>query len=167
MTASQETTATPINGHSLLWSVIALLTFILIAVAGYNYSPQQSTAIIATAPLNPDCLINEGPCSAKLEKYGDVTLNIEPRPLIATTPMQVSIQTRGMEAREVEINFRGESMNMGLNQFRLLDQGNGKFIAQAILPVCVRSSMFWIADVMVRTPQGTVVFPFRLETVHP
>lgn len=167
MANEREANTLQTRDRSLLWSVLALLVFVVIAVAGYNYSAARHDTIIATAPLDSECLINLTPCSNKLPEGGSVTLNIEPRPLVATTPMRVSVQTNGLPANSIEINFRGESMNMGLNQYRLLDQGTGLFTAQVTLPVCVRNSMFWIAEVMVSTPEGTMVFPFRLETIHP
>lgn len=154
------------QGHPLIWSVIALLFLALIATFGYKYNNTKIGTVIATAPLDAQCLLNERSCSSTLQN-AQATLQIGPSPIVATIPMQVTLQTQGIDAKGVEIHFQGESMNMGLNQFRMNAQGGGRFTVEAILPVCVRNSMMWIAEVLVTTSQGTLVFPFRFESRHP
>ena len=155
------------GGHPLLWSITALLLFALLAVAGYKYREMAAQSIIASAPLDPACLLNSGSCHATLPGGGGATFAIAPQPIIAATPMQLTLQLEGIEGKQVEVHFRGESMNMGLSQFILTRQSANQFGGEAILPVCVRDSMFWIADVLVSTPRGRVVFPFRFESRHP
>ncbi|MEN8168703.1 MAG: hypothetical protein ABFS08_00590 [Pseudomonadota bacterium] len=155
------------EGHPLLWSITALLLLVLIAVAGYKYREHIRSTVIATAPLDSNCMLNIEPCTATLSNGSSATLAIAPHPIVAATPMQLSLQLNGIAAQDVEIHFRGESMNMGLSQFILTHQSGGNFAGEAILPVCVRNSMIWIADVLVATPQGKLAFPFRFETIHP
>ena len=155
------------DGHPLLWSVTALLLIALIAVAGYKYREHIRGTIIATAPLDSTCLLNTQRCTATLPGGSSASLAITPHPIVAATPMQLSLTLEGIEADDVEIHFRGESMNMGLSQFILTHETGGEFSGEAVLPVCVRNSMMWIADVLVATPQGKVAFPFRFETIHP
>ncbi len=153
--------------HSLLWSVAALLLIALIAVTGYKYREHIRSTIIASAPLDSTCMLNTQRCSTTLPGGSSASLDITPHPIVAATPMQLSLTLEGIEAEKVEIHFRGESMNMGLSQFILTHQGGGEFSGEAVLPVCVRNSMIWIADVLVATPQGKIAFPFRFETIHP
>lgn len=167
MTSDTDQPAKGESGHPLLWSAVALLAFVLIAVVGYKYNSMRSSSVIATAALDPDCMLNHGACSASLADGASVTIAIEPRPIIAASPLHISLQTQGMEATGVVVDFRGESMNMGLNQFRMEPQESGHFRVEAVLPVCVRNSMLWIAEVQVATPRGLLIFPFRLESVHP
>ena len=155
------------DGHPLLWSVTALLLIALIAVAGYKYREHIRGTIIATAPLDSTCLLNTQRCTATLPGGSSASLAITPHPIVAATPMQLSLTLEGIETDNVEIHFRGESMNMGLSQFILTHNTGGEFSGEAVLPVCVRNSMMWIADVLVATPQGKVTFPFRFETIHP
>lgn len=155
------------GGHPLLWIITAILLFALIAVAGYKYREHARSTVIATAPLDPGCLLNTRRCTAALPNGSSASLAIAPHPIVVATPMQLSLSLEGIEARQVEIHFRGEEMDMGLSQYILTQQGGGEFSGEAILPVCVRNSMFWIADVLVVTPQGKFIFPFRFETVHP
>ncbi len=155
------------GGHPLLWTITALLLIALIAVAGYKYLEHIRGTVIATAPLDMECLLNTERCTATLPSGKSASLAITPHPIVAATPMQLSLSLEGIETDKVEIHFRGESMNMGLSQFILVAQGKGEFTGEAVLPVCVRNSMFWIADVLVATPQGILVFPFRFETIHP
>jgi hypothetical protein len=169
MTMSDATAEHKTNeeGHPLLWSAVALLLLGLIAVAGYKYREMTLGTLIATAPLDTTCLLNDGRCSATLPGGATASFAITPQPIVATTPLQLSLQLEGLTANSVEVHFRGESMNMGLSQFTLTPQAAGSFGGEAILPVCVRNSMIWIADVLVATPQGRVAFPFRFESVHP
>jgi hypothetical protein len=167
MSNETESSVTTEGGHPLLWSIAAILLLTLIAVIGSEYRERANSAIVATAPLDSTCLLNSGKCIAILPNGGSASFVIAPNPIIATTPMQLSLTLEGIEARNVEVHFRGESMNMGLNQFTLTHQAGGDFSGEAILPVCVRNTMMWIADVQVATPQGKVVFPFRFETRHP
>lgn len=155
------------DGHPLLWSVVALLLLLLIGVAGYKYRQVTSATLIATAPLDTRCLLNAGPCTAALPGGHRARFAITPHPITATTPLQLSLQLEGVEANGVEVHFRGESMDMGLSQFVLAPQGDQRFGGEAILPVCVRNSMMWIADVLVATPQGRIAFPFRFESHRP
>lgn len=155
------------DGHPLLWSITALLLIALIAVAGYKYREHIRGTIIATAVLDSTCMLNTQRCTATLPGSSSASLAITPHPIVAATPMQLSLTLEGIEAENVEVHFRGESMNMGLSQFILTHKTGGEFSGEAVLPVCVRNSMIWIADVLVATPQGKVAFPFRFETIHP
>jgi hypothetical protein len=167
MSSPTENPLTTESGHPLLWSIVALLLLVLIAVAGYKYRQMTLDNLVATASLDASCMLNTGQCSASLPDGRTASFAITPQPIVATTPLQLSLQLEGIEARGVEVHFRGETMNMGLNQFILTPQGEGRFGAEAILPVCVRNSMVWIADVLVATPQGRLAFPFRFESVRP
>jgi hypothetical protein len=155
------------EGHPILWSAVALLVLLLISVAGYKYREMALGTLIATAPLDTTCLLNNGRCRTTLPGGATASFAISPQPIVATTPLQLSLQLEGLKAINVEVHFRGESMNMGLSQFTLTPQSGGGFGGEAILPVCVRNSMMWIADVLVATPQGRVAFPFRFESIHP
>lgn len=167
MSDTTEKKETNQDGHPLLWTIAALLLLVLIAVAGYKYRQMASGNLIATAPLDTTCLLDAGSCTASLPTGASASFAITPHPIVATTPLQLSLQLKGIEARSVEVHFSGESMNMGLSQFTLTPQAEGTFSGEAILPVCVRNSMMWIADVLVTTPQGRVAFPFRFESRHP
>ncbi len=155
------------QGHPLIWTITALLLLVLIAVGGYKYREHLRNSIVATATLDLDCLLNKRQCTTSLEDGSSMTIAISPQPIVAATPLQVTLQIEGLEAESVEIHFRGESMNMGLNQFILAEQPDGGYGGEVILPVCVRNSMMWIADVLVATPQGKLAFPFRFESLHP
>ncbi len=167
MNSESDTVDASEGGFPLLWSITALLVLVLIAVAGYKYREQMRSTIIATAPLDTKCMLNTGRCTATLTNGNRASLSISPQPIVAATPMQLSLSLEGIEAEGVEIHFRGESMNMGLSQFILTHQAGGEYHGEAVLPVCVRNSMIWIADVLVATPQGKIAFPFRFESIHP
>ena len=166
MTTDISTVDSNERGFPLIWTITALLVLVVIAVAGYKYREQMRNTVIATASMDKQCMVNLSPCTASLSN-ASAHLTISPQPIVATRPMQVSLQLEGLEAERVEIHFRGESMNMGLSQFTLVQQAGGSYSGEAILPVCVRNSMIWIADVLATTPNGKIAFPFRFESFHP
>lgn len=167
MSLETESHEAKTDGHPLIWSITAILFIALLAAAGYKYREHMQGTTIATAPLDQHCMLNMQQCTSRLPDGGGASLTIAPHPIVAATPMQVSLQLEGLEAQGVEIHFRGESMNMGINQFILTHNSAGNYSGEVILPVCVRSSMIWIADVVVATPKRKIVFPFRFESIHP
>lgn len=157
------------QGHPLIWSIAALCLLVAIAVAGYKYREFQRNSIITTAPLDSACLLNTGTCRTVLDGGLSAEIAITPLPIYSATPMQVALQltSTAEDILGVEIHFRGESMNMGLNQFTLQSQQEGRYGGEVILPVCVRNSMMWIAEVQVATGRGKLAIPFRFESRHP
>ena len=55
-------------------------------------------------------------------------------------------------------------MNMGPNNVTLKPQQPGLYSGQGMLPVCIRNSMEWQADVYVQTDEGIFVAPFIFVT---
>jgi hypothetical protein len=50
---------------------------------------------------------------------------------------------------------------MGLNRFALKDQGQGAWLTEASIPVCVTGRMEWQATVMLLRGQQRISVPFR------
>jgi len=149
---------------STLWVVAVAMLVALVAVVVIKKMEQSTAAIIDTAVLNPDCDLHQGTCSLSLPDLGSVSLSITPRPIPVIKPIQVTVQTQGFAAKAVTVDFNGVNMNMGINHYRLIQQGTEQFVGESILPVCVRNRMSWQADVQVETEKGSYVFPFRFDT---
>lgn len=153
----------------VLWGIAGLLAVALIAAALYRGWPILFPEVMQTAPLDPACDLRAGPCRARFPDGGTVRLGIEPRSIPVVEPLQLSVQVEGIDASAVEVDFAGTDMEMGFNRVRLLPappppRGGDVFVGQAMLPICVRSRMEWEAKVMLTTPQGLWVAPFRFET---
>ena len=120
-----------------------------------------------TAPVNTRCDLHQGPCRTALPRGGEVILSILPRDIPVMQPLDIRVQIRGLEASSARVEFVGVNMDMGLTRAPLSAQGGAKFTGSGMLPVCTRSRMVWDARVMVETPRGLVVAPFRFETLRP
>lgn len=81
--------------------------------------------------------------------------------------MQLEVRLEGVQASNVEVDFSGVEMNMGLNRTSLSRNASGVFSGNAMLPVCVWDAMEWEAQVLIESRQGLISVPFRFITVRP
>ncbi|WP_456448541.1 hypothetical protein [Thiolapillus sp.] len=112
-----------------------------------------------------DCDLHKGPCSRTLPGGGEVMFAIEPRSIPLTKPLKLKVRVKGVDAKKVEVDFSGVSMNMGYNRPLLKKVAEGLFEGDGLLPVCIRQRMAWEAKVILRTSQGGFILPWRFETV--
>ncbi|MGB5451114.1 MAG: hypothetical protein WBN00_03400 [Sedimenticolaceae bacterium] len=120
---------------------------------------------IAGAPS--DCDLRSGPCTAVFGGDRFIRLEMEPKALLATQPLRVLIDTAGLDADEVSVEFSGTTMNMGVISAEILDTGGGSFAGDAMLPVCVRRRMTWRAIVTASGPDGIHRASFDFEINRP
>lgn len=146
-----------------LLAAIALLILIIAATLGFKYWKMAHPDQTLTAQVDAACDLHQGTCAATLPDGGRIELEITPRPIPLLRPLEIRAKITGMEARKVEIDFSGVSMNMGFNRPVLKAAGNQVFTGQATLPVCITGRMEWRASVMVNTGEAQVVAPFRFE----
>jgi hypothetical protein len=155
----------PNRGMTALWVTLGLLFAALVAVALYKAWPLLYPEVVATAPLDPACDLRAGPCTVLFPGGGEVRFAIEPRTLPPLAPLRIGVDLKGVEARSVEVDFAGTDMNMGYNRVHLTQTQVGRYEGQGMLPVCVRTRMGWEAKVLLHTPDGLWVAPFRFETI--
>jgi hypothetical protein len=147
-----------------IWIAGAGLFAALAAAALHVAWPLLNPQIVATAPLDPQCDLRLGACTARLPDGGAVRLELDPRTLPLLEPIRIGVEIEGLRALGVEVDFAGVDMNMGYNRPALTAEGAGRFVGTTVLPVCVRHRMDWEARVLVRTPAGLVAAPFRFAT---
>lgn len=151
-----------------LWGAVAVLALAVAGVFGYKLLwPLLNPEVVAEAPLDPDCRLQEGACTASLPEGGSLTFAIRPRPVYAMQDLKLEARPEGLEVYGMEVDFSGVDMNMGFNRFPLEREGSKRFTGSAVLPVCIRDRMAWDVTVYVRTRRGRMAFPFRLETIAP
>ena len=150
-----------------IWTLGSVLTLAAIGVTLVKVWPLLHPRVIAVAPLDPECDLQAGPCTAVFPDGGRVRFGIEPRPIPVVQPLVLRVRTEALEASRVEVDFSGVDMNMGFNRATLHREGPGTYRGKGILPVCVRARMAWEARVLVQTPEGTLAAPFRFDTVRP
>lgn len=108
-------------------------------------------------PVDPQCVLNEAACERKLSAGGTIEFSIGPKPILGASPLTFNLSVDQLDVQSAAIELKGVSMNMGSYRFDLAADGNGGFIAEGNLPVCVRNQMQWQADVWLKTrAQGLV-----------
>lgn len=149
-----------IHGNTL--ATLAMLALLLgIAVAGHYGSPLLLPKADLSASPEPGCDLQQAACAAILPGGGRIELSIAPRPIPILTPLRVEVALSGVKANKVEIDFAGETMNMGYNRIELA-AGNGRHAGEASLPVCVSGGMTWIVTVLVETDRQRIAVPYRV-----
>lgn len=149
-----------------LWALLALIFFMAAALV-YKAWPLLFPEMQLVAKPDPKCDLRAGPCVTRLARGGEVSFGIEPRHIPMLEPLQLSVQVKGMEVSSVEVDFEGQEMYMGFNRPKLSAQGNGRFVGQTRIPVCVRDAMEWEAKVLLGTGRGILAVPFRFITLKP
>ena len=147
-----------------IWIASGGLFAALAAAALHVAWPLLNPAVVASAPLDPRCDLRQGPCTGTLPSGGQVHLELTPRDLPLLEPIAIDVRLEGLRAFAVEVDFAGVDMNMGYNRPRLTAEGEGRYVGNTVLPVCVRQRMDWEARVLVRTPDGLMAAPFRFST---
>ncbi len=149
------------SGSSLVTlAMIALL--VGIAGAGYYWSPLLLPKADVTAKPPEGCDLQRQACAAVLADGARIELSIAPRPIPILTPLRVEVLVTGLQAGKVEVDFAGETMNMGYNRIELAATGNGRHAGEASLPVCVSGGMNWVVTVQVESGRQRIAVPYRV-----
>lgn len=149
------------------WIPLAAIALAGVLLSLYSVWPTLFPAVVAVAPLVPDCDLREADCTAVLPGGGKVRFAIDPRSIPVLKPLDLTVHVDGIQTRRVSVDFAGTDMNMGYNRVALESRGTGQWKGQASLPVCVRSRMTWEARVLLETDIGIMAAPFRFDTFTP
>lgn len=149
--------------QSKLVNLAMIATLIAIAVVGHRYSPLLLPKADVTGQAEAGCNLQQQACAATLPDGGRVQLSITPRPIPYLQALTVEVSTSGIEARKVEVDFAGASMNMGYNRSPLAAAGSGRHAGEASLPVCVSGGMTWVATVLIETDRQRIAVPYRFD----
>ena len=145
-----------------LWvDVLAVVLMGVLLALGYRYAPQLLP--VSDITLQPDgaCNLQQAACRVGLPEGGNVSIQLSPTPIPLAKPFTVEVFAQGVTFEQVEIDFAGEDMNMGLNRSLLTPRGAGEFMATVTLPVCVSGKMGWKATVLLQQGRQRVAIPFR------
>ena len=152
--------------RNLLWLTLFLLLALAAGVA-WKAWPLLFAQGDLVAQVDPGCDLHSGPCAARLDGLGKVTLSLQPRPLQMLTPLQIEVTLDGVEAQTVEIDFQGVEMFMGYNRRELAGDGVGRYRGEGTLPICVSDGMTWQATVLATTREGLLAAPFQFYIERP
>jgi hypothetical protein len=151
---------------SLLVDSAMILALILIGAIGYKLSPLLLPKADATVFPAAGCDLHHDACTAALPQGGKLRFALTPRPIPVTTPFEMVVELEGTSADKVTVDFAGVDMSMGFNRSSLHAENDGRFIGQAILPVCVTGRMTWQATVLVESGRTRIAIPFRFDAGH-
>ncbi|MGE5470910.1 MAG: hypothetical protein ACM3X0_08960 [Bacteroidota bacterium] len=146
----------------ILVDVIGILLLALVVVVGYKLSPLLLPKADLTVQPAAGCDLNRQACAAELPDGGRVELSSDVRPIPMVQPFHVELTVSGLQPTQVEVDFAGVDMNMGLNRPRLQPVGDGRFVGEVSLPVCVTGQMDWQVTVLVETARQRLAIPYRL-----
>lgn len=161
MTSTHESSSKQERSQGWLYVTIVVL---LIPLAVTVYLSLSDSDIDAIAPLDPACDLQRGACQSVFPTGGKVSLSIEPRPIRALKPLQLRVETEGIDAQSVQVDFRGVDMNMGYNRPQLKEVSAGQYAGTWVLASCGLERMVWEATVLIETTKMKMAATFRLET---
>ncbi|GAA0425896.1 hypothetical protein GCM10009133_38070 [Cocleimonas flava] len=147
-------------------TIVALLVFAGGIAASYLYKKFLVSNYIAEASLQEPCDLRQDSCINVFPNGESVTFSLNPKDIPILTPLSLHVETKGITASSVKVDFVGLNMDMGFNRSELkLDKPNnysGKFT----IPICVNTRMEWEAQVKLETEKGVMMAPFRFYTVR-
>lgn len=146
--------------HTLV-SLIVFLALTILVVLGQRFGPSLLAPGETSLAVDPACNLQQGPCAASLPEGGRLELSITPRPLLPLKPLTVEVAITGPRPQQVEIEFTGVEMSMGLNRVVLVGGADGRFGGTANLPVCTTGRMLWQATVRIDSGGRQFALPFR------
>lgn len=149
----------------ILIDAIGILLIALVVVVGYKLSPILLPKADLTVQPEAGCDLHKQACAAQLPDGGRVELSSSVLPIPMVKPFKVQVAVSGLKASRVEVDFTGIDMNMGLNRPVLVDQGSGRFVAEANLPVCITGEMDWQATVLIESGNQRIAIPYRFSGV--
>lgn len=147
-----------------LIDLIGLALIALVVILGYRLSPLLLPAADLTVQPDAACDLHRQACNVVLPGGGRLSLSMAPRPIPLMTPFRIEVSLNGLEVQSIEVDFAGVDMNMGFNRFTLRDEGQGKYAAEARIPVCVTGRMAWQATVMLVSGRQHIAVPFRFSS---
>jgi len=153
-------------GKASLVNMAMASALIALAFVGHRLSPLLLPKADVTGVAEAGCDLQKSACIAALPQGGRLEFSVSPRPIPVPRPFRVEAAVSGITARKVEVDFAGETMNMGYNRSELAALGAGRYAAEVSLPVCVSGGMVWRATVVVETDGQRIAVPFRFETGH-
>jgi hypothetical protein len=123
-------------------SILLLCMLVLLGVFGWYYFHAANVVQVQAIPCAD---ITKGCGNQQLQIHFDRTPQV-------MKPFNLSV--KAASASEVHASFAMQSMEMGLNRYRLLQKPDGLWQAEVTLPVCIQGRSDWLVELEVKTPQG-------------
>lgn len=148
----------------LLIDLIGVLLIALVVVVGYKLSPLLLPQADRTVQPDPACDLQRHDCAVDLPGGGKMLFSLGGKPVPLVRPFALEVRASGVEPARVEVDFEGVEMKMGLNRPQLAAGGDGRFVGEASLPVCITGGMEWQATVLLDVGRERIAVPFLFAT---
>ena len=140
-----------------------IIALIALAFLARQFSPLLLPKADLAGVAEPGCDLQQRACAATWPQGGRLEFSVTPRPIPLLQALRVEVTVSGVNPAKVEVDFAGESMNMGYNRSELAAIGRGRYAGETSLPVCVSGSMAWVATVLVEADRQRIAVPFRFD----
>lgn len=121
----------------------------------------QEATLIAE---NSACDLAKGECQIFVNKE-QFTLSLHPKPIRTERPFSIGFKTNSKKFIPEEVDFQGETLNMGYLRPALKKATEQDFKATMTLPVCELEKMNWIVKVLLKdSHQKLWAVTYRLTT---
>ncbi|BBI54535.1 hypothetical protein HORIV_69560 [Vreelandella olivaria] len=98
---------------------------------------------------------------------GRITLNVQANGRIdALEILPLEVEVDGLTATQVEVDFIGRDMDLGLHRFALSTDAPGHFQGQGQVGICTQNVMPWRARVILQTAEGKVGSWFDFDVIR-
>lgn len=154
----------PVRVGKRTWLIDLLAATVLIAIvlAGYRYWQTQQPAVDRWIEPDPACDLQAATCHVALGGGATLAVQFSPQPVPVLTPFRVEVSVVGRPVQSASLVFSGVDMAMGEHPVALKAEGAGRFVGEAVLPVCVTGQMKWRATVHVeREDKVRYAVPFQ------
>ncbi len=143
------------------WAAV-LLGLMALWIWADRLLPDGETPMHIVAP--DVCDLNQQACTVDLADGGQLTLDLQPRPIPTLRALEVRLEVSGRDPDWVELDLAGVEMFMGLNRARLERVAPGQFRGKIVVPVCVSESMTWAATLFPEGDEARSEVQFRFVT---
>lgn len=147
-------------------TIIALLVFAGGIAASYFYKKFLVSNYIAEASLQEPCDLRKAACINVFPNGESVTFSLNPKNIPILTPLSLQVETQGIKASSVKVDFVGLNMDMGFNRSELTLEAPNNYSGKFTIPICVNTRMEWEAQVKLETDKGIMMAPFRFYTIR-
>ena len=151
------------------WIGALVLLVLVAALFGIQLCRPAPDAGLETAEVltvAAGCDIAQTACAARGEGLAvELALGPDVQPMEAFPIRLRTIEGRLSASAVVELEFRMQAMDMGVNRYRLLRNDQGAWTGEATLPVCSSGRSEWLAEVDIRHggQRWTASFPFTAQ----
>jgi len=98
---------------------------------------------------------------------GRVTLHIQTNGRIeALEILPLDVKVDGLKATQVDVDFIGRDMDLGLHRFALTAQSPHHFQGQGQVGICTQTVMPWRARVILNTAEGKMGSWFDFDVIR-